>query len=79
MRLKVCPGASLAVDAAPLDPARLATKHGPYKSDPCLRALFPRTFWFLGTGEARNHSAQAEYLRTAVCGDVLETYILGVV
>ena len=27
--LKVCPDASLAVDAAPLDPARLATKHGP--------------------------------------------------
>ena len=78
--LKVCPDASLAVDAAPLDLARLATEHGPYESDPCLRTLFPRTFWFLGPGEAsNNHSARAEYLRTSVCGDVLETCNLGVV
>ena len=77
--LKVCPDASLTVDAAPLDPARVATKHCPYESDPYLRTLFPRTFWFLGPGEGCNHSAQAEYLRAAVCGDVLETCILEVV
>ena len=77
--LKLCPDASLAVDAAPLDPARAATKHGPYESDPCLRTLFPRSFWFLGPGEARNHSAQAEYLHAAVCDDVLETCVLEVV